>query len=428
MLRQFCIISIAVAVALIGTVADSRTAEAQGFFRRLQDRILSRDEPAAETEQTPQSQTALPRQPQYAPNLKPGEPQGDGPLADIDLDRFGHSILYREPPANVVSPPAANATVSLGRPSLGISVVESKSGVPGLQVDSIRTDSMADEAGLKEGDLIIAIDGTPTPAIATVVQHLEGRKIGDRVRATVVSETKTKTISIQLVADVVATAKPQIQEPAPAPKDLGVKVEQSPGVRGLIVSAVEPDSPADAAGLRVGDRIVSIDGRLLVNVAAFNRELESRSNGEGLTLQLVRDGKLIVAEIVSSNSGELVKTTTPTAANGSGSVLEGFGSVLGGLLGGNGKPKTDAVVKADGTNVGQDEGVKQAGFESPTERAAKKLKSDPPSLEGLEVPASPIELKAPDQGTNSDKTIEALREEVRRLQERLEQLDEKQEE
>jgi hypothetical protein len=242
MLRQFCIISIAVAVALIGTVADSRTAEAQGFFRRLQDRILSRDEPAAETEQTPQSQTAPPRQPQYAPNLKPGEPQGERPLANIDLDRFGHSILYREPPANAVSPPAAIATVSLGRPSLGISVVESKSGVPGLQVDSIRTDSMAEEAGLKEGDLIIAIDGTPTPAIATVVQHLEGRKIGDRVRATVVSETKTKTISIQLVADVVATAKPQMKEPAPAPKDLGVKVEQSPGVRGVIVSAVDPHS------------------------------------------------------------------------------------------------------------------------------------------------------------------------------------------
>jgi S1-C subfamily serine protease len=67
--------------------------------------------------------------------------------------------------------------------------------------------------------------------------------------------------------------------------------------RGMIVVQVTPGSPADAAGVKLGDVIVAFDGepvRIFSDVVA---RLERLSRGQTVPLQFVRNGQPITADI-----------------------------------------------------------------------------------------------------------------------------------
>ncbi len=59
---------------------------------------------------------------------------------------------------------------------------------------------------------------------------------------------------------------------------------------GVFVVAVEPGGPAEAAGIRTGDLIVSLDGEVLASVDELFAALRSREPGDSVTLGIVRDG------------------------------------------------------------------------------------------------------------------------------------------
>lgn len=414
--RQFKVAGVVVAVCLLAVVADGRTADAQGLLRRIQERVRSRIAPVLEAP-TPASQPAT------TPNLQPLWPQRIESPTNTEANPFGNSVL---------SPDQADRPVA---PTLGVSVVEANEGIAGLRIASVRADSLADEAGLITGDLIIAIEGKPTPSIATVVDLLASRKVGDRVRVTVIRQRRTETITVPLVDPVVASAKPAMAPAANArpavdtvgeTTDFGVTIERPRGARGLIVTKVTSESPAAAAGLQVGDRIVSVDGRLVLNAESFAARLAARQPTETLALQLVRDGKLVVVEIGSNNTtgGESAISANGDSSSGAGSVLEGFGSVLGGLLGGDAgrQPASNGDGKAK--TSGADTPVTQAGFESVRGNAVPKLKTDPPSLEGLKLPPR-MELRAPESAPTNAEQIDALREQIRQLEAQLKELEAK---
>ena len=81
----------------------------------------------------------------------------------------------------------ANGYVT-GRPSIGISGfnVESVDGsIAGVQVDSIDSRASAASEGLQVGDVITAVDGTPTPTMDDVNEIKEDKQAGDRITLTV---------------------------------------------------------------------------------------------------------------------------------------------------------------------------------------------------------------------------------------------------
>ena len=74
------------------------------------------------------------------------------------------------------------------------------------------------------------------------------------------------------------------------------------GVEGLLILGVEPQSPADRAGLKAteqtpngeiipGDVIQALDGKKILTADQLFAVLERRSPGEEITLQVWRDGK-----------------------------------------------------------------------------------------------------------------------------------------
>ena len=69
---------------------------------------------------------------------------------------------------------------------------------------------------------------------------------------------------------------------------LGVKVSSSPVGNGVIVSSVDPGSPAAAAGLRPGDAIVAIDTQPLMTPADVDAALIGLRPGSQIQMEIDR--------------------------------------------------------------------------------------------------------------------------------------------
>jgi S1-C subfamily serine protease len=83
-------------------------------------------------------------------------------------------------------------------------------------------------------------------------------------------------------------------------QSLGLKAEQ-----GLMVVAVAADSPAEKAGILLGDIIIAADGSPVGNVQGLQPFLDSEYVGKSISLDVVRGGQLVK---VSVTVGEKQRT------------------------------------------------------------------------------------------------------------------------
>ncbi|WP_419189120.1 PDZ domain-containing protein [Stieleria marina] len=366
-------------------------------------RVLVQPRPAAAANSASDSARA------NASATETNKPSSDGKTAPSDgsgpsqTKRFGESILRSNSPGN------QSASTSNNQPAkstLGIRVAPASGIGAGLNVISIRSESKADDAGLKVGDRILFFNGQPTPDVQSLSQFItrlppgqivtlrvgRGGRIGDiRVPLTAAPIARTTSPSSSnadprvvqnqtgqsrsnLRNETSADQSPDKRTSAKHPSDngvrLGIDIEDQPGSRGVIVLSVDPNSPAAMAGLQRGDRIVSIDGRMVVGTDAFARELSGRSPQLPMAVQLVRQNQLRASTISfqtpakstspdnaastnglatgqsptnsqnantkkSGNSILQPSESKPDDSKNAGSVLGGVGSMLGGLFGGN---------------------------------------------------------------------------------------------
>ena len=87
------------------------------------------------------------------------------------------------------------------RATLGVSVYTSPyryNDVTGLLIETVVSGSAADEAGLKNGDLIIKIDGEEIDSYTTMMKIIQKHEIGDMVEVTILRDGNEKTVSAKL--------------------------------------------------------------------------------------------------------------------------------------------------------------------------------------------------------------------------------------
>ena len=477
--RPFAAWLLVAGIVVMLSDAGAPRANAQGLLRRIQSRIQERlPDPAA----TPGTQAEGPSAPQPR-RLRPLQADGDEerrrtPLDGRNLDRglFGGSILKPLLDPDAADPDAAaEPKRAANSATLGIDVLPSRSSVEGAEVVKIKERSRAKEAGLRVGDVIVGIDNQPTPTIADVARQLKDKAAGETVQARVVRGQSTIDLAIPLIARdppaaAVNSAKPPADLPTPpeAPAEylptpptdsevnpaetLGVRLKQNAGVRGAVVTEVVPGSPADAAGLKTNDRIVAVDGKMVMGETSLRQQLGTDRESSKITLRLVRGDELVNADVdlngsVGSDSGTVADGGKKDSGGAAGSALQGFGSVLGGLFGANGgkSAAADSGVKDAQPSSDQPEApqppepetgadsqpIRKTGFEAgaaePAAEPSVGLGDDPPSLSVLELPppppnAVPMETKG-DAPEPVAETIRRLREEIRRLEARLKQLE-----
>jgi S1-C subfamily serine protease len=73
--------------------------------------------------------------------------------------------------------------------------------------------------------------------------------------------------------------------------DLRQAFELENGVGGVLVTNVLDDSPADDAGLKAGDIIISVDGQSTKSTGQLRSQISVKAIGESIDLTVIRDGK-----------------------------------------------------------------------------------------------------------------------------------------
>lgn len=118
-------------------------------------------------------------------------------FSDVSIEGMGFAIPINTA-KEIVDELITNGYVT-GRPSIGISGynVESADGsIAGVQVDSIDSRAKAASEGLQVGDVIMAVNGTPTPTMDEINEIKEDMKAGDKLTLTVYRISTGKTVNL----------------------------------------------------------------------------------------------------------------------------------------------------------------------------------------------------------------------------------------
>ncbi len=177
----------------------------------------------------------------------------------------------------------------------------------GALVAQVISDSPAEKAGIKAGDVITKIDGKMVAGAAEVKNVIGGEKPGTTVKLTVFRDKK----SFDVVVTVSERTAQALAETPSGPgggggatsSDLGVTLEKVPAAAaeklglkegvGLAIKQVSPDGVGSKMGLQEGDVILEIDGKPASDMSAFNQEVTEAKKNKVIRLKIQRGSATI---------------------------------------------------------------------------------------------------------------------------------------
>ena len=151
-------------------------------------------------------------------------------------------------------------------------------------VEWVTPGSAAADAGLKDGDVILAFDGISHPDWETVFEHVK-LNANQMVPMTVARGAST----LQLSLHVPSTAKDENFDFTEA----GISPQFLPGP--IQVAKVAPGQPAEQAGMRDGDQIAAVDGYAFHSTTTLIAYMQW-DQGKPMKLSLLRNGSLVQIE------------------------------------------------------------------------------------------------------------------------------------
>ncbi|MFZ9347042.1 MAG: RIP metalloprotease RseP, partial [Burkholderiaceae bacterium] len=149
-----------------------------------------------------------------------------GPLANLIFAVLAYSVLFsteREEPVAVIAQPAQ--------------------------------DTPASKAGLRSGDRIVAVDGHVATSFTDVRWRMAQRVVGDGARETRL-QIDRQGQQLDLSMNTTVAPSEEAADPARVIAAMGL----APFSESVKVVRVQDDSPAAAAGMRAGDRIMKVNG------------------------------------------------------------------------------------------------------------------------------------------------------------------------
>lgn len=157
-----------------------------------------------------------------------------------------------------------------------------ENGQLGVLVTGVAEKSEAEKAGIKPGDVIIAVDGRATLSTGALRNAIGLKKIGEKVDITLIRDGKKKTVSTKV-------GKPQTASAALSGELhqllAGARFEENPEGRGVLVAGIAPRTPAAASGLRSGDVIIGANRMRVESLKDLDRALQKSTDSVLLHLQ-----------------------------------------------------------------------------------------------------------------------------------------------
>ncbi len=176
------------------------------------------------------------------------------------------------------------------------------------EIAACPANSPAAKAGLKAGDTIVEVDGAKIVRQAQLRHALGSKYAGDTVAVVVLRGDERIEANIELTDKV---------DPYEHPF-LGMLPLRETGTAkaGVAVRFVYPGSPAEQAGLEVGDRVLSLAGKEIPNASSMQDMVAAHEPGAKVTLQIQRGGEMRELQITLATLPTDVPQALPPARAG----------------------------------------------------------------------------------------------------------------
>jgi len=204
-----------------------------------------------------------------------------------------------------------------------------------VEIVSIEDESPAELAKLEKGDIILEFDGIKITSTDMLADEIRRRKPGDNVPMKIEREGKTKDIKLKLgeyseknilrefEIKFPRLFSPKLTKPIEPPRIrikpeifkwnlgsrnyIGVYIEELnedlseyfglKESKGLLVSKVSESSPAEKAGLKVGDVISKADGKEVETLNELSRLIQRKNKGDKIKIEFLRDKKKKIIDV-----------------------------------------------------------------------------------------------------------------------------------
>jgi len=185
------------------------------------------------------------------------------------------------------------------RPQIGVNIREvapedaeyyDLPAVEGAFVSGVTEGGPADQAGIQEEDVIVAIEGDPVGYVSQLQGEVAMYRPGDRIDVTVYRDGQRRDITVRLGEAPINTGQAPAPEPAADVVDrIGIGVQEltrdvaaqlgydAPG--GVVISEVQQGSPAARRGLPRGWKLLEINQTVIEEVADVAEALDAVEAG-----------------------------------------------------------------------------------------------------------------------------------------------------
>lgn len=174
--------------------------------------------------------------------------------------------------------------------SLGVS------GAHGALVSDVEPDGPADQAGVKQGDVVLQINGQPVNDANRLRNQIAGTRPGSSVSLLVRRDGREQTLTARLAE----RERPRAERAEAGDADhgeggvglavtpltprLAEQLELPRTAAGLVVTDIDPDGIAASVGMRQGDLIKAVNGEPVTSATALRAALKARTDKPALVL------------------------------------------------------------------------------------------------------------------------------------------------
>jgi serine protease Do len=168
----------------------------------------------------------------------------------------------------------------------------------GALVDELQAGSPAAKAGIVAGDVITAVDGKDVKDSRDLARRIGAAAPGTKVQVAVLHDSSEKTVALilgTLPDQQQAKAETGAQGSATTPR-LGLTLAPAgdvdgAGHQGVAVTAVDPNGPAAETGIKSGDVILDVSGKMVSKPSDVRQQLSDlRKEGKHVALMRVKSG------------------------------------------------------------------------------------------------------------------------------------------
>jgi Do/DeqQ family serine protease len=177
--------------------------------------------------------------------------------------------------------------------------------VGGAIVSSVEPGSAAEKAGLKQGDIIVGVNGEKILDNNALRNRIASTRPGSGISLDILREGKAQTVKAtvdQLEGDPAKRASRATGSEGsgygmtvePLTPDVARSLELTRRTDGVVITDVAPNGVAAAAGLQEGDVIVQVNGRAVKTGAELKSALDATSGRPALLLVARKNAEVFV--------------------------------------------------------------------------------------------------------------------------------------